>query len=296
MGALDVFTQQCKGHKLSKKFWSTRVVKGVRKHIRAFASEALDAMYILTLYCAEHEVASWPSMIQHVRALEVMNSIAMITSRPKDILLNLETWEQCEAEYQQLQQALYATKPKCHLGRHCVDSVREHGVFMSCWSPERDHHRSKLIARNCFNKCCKSILDRCNHHFHQDLLNSNELLKETYLFDAVPCTSFEAQFPGVRVLASQRAMTHIGGLSRGGFVHVVHLNSATTALVQLDLFLELQRSRTQQFFLLVGKAYALAPDQRWIPTGKHVSAPLERAARRNVVHVQPDTNIVRATL
>ena len=138
LGALDVFTQQCKGHKLSKKFWSTRVVKGVRKHIRAFASEALDAMYILTLYCAEHEVASWPSMIQHVRALEVMNSIAMITSRPKDTLLNLETWEQCEAEYQQLQQALYATKPKCHLGRHCV--------VMSCWSPERDHHRSKLIA------------------------------------------------------------------------------------------------------------------------------------------------------
>ena len=48
---LDTFTQTCKGHSLGKKFWRKRVVHTRGKHNRAFASETMDALHVLAIYC-----------------------------------------------------------------------------------------------------------------------------------------------------------------------------------------------------------------------------------------------------
>ena len=68
-------------------------------------------------------------MDDHCRALELAYKISVITSRPSDILLNVDEWERCEAEYQEIHQRLYGEKPKCHIGRHSVDCTKDFGVF-----------------------------------------------------------------------------------------------------------------------------------------------------------------------
>ena len=125
LAELDAFTNQCKGHSLKRKtFWSKRIVKKAAAHIRAFASETMDAMYVLKLFCDARGIATWRSMQEHVRALELMYAIARINCRPRDIMINLDAWEAFEAEYQEIHQRLYGTKPKCHIGRHAVDSFK----------------------------------------------------------------------------------------------------------------------------------------------------------------------------
>ena len=296
LAELDAFTNQCKGHSLKRKtFWSKRIVKKAAAHIRAFASETMDAMYVLKLFCDARGIATWPSMQEHVRALELMYAIARITCRPRDIMINLDAWEAFEAEYQEIHQRLYGTKPKCHIGRHAVDSCRDHQVYMSCWAPERDHHRSKMIANNCYNNLCKTLLDRCNHHFNRDLLNDKMMFRETHLVNADRCRSFEQQLGSICVMVASEAKCAIGTLRRGDFVYVVPMHATETTLVKVDMFLEICFP-TRSSFLLVCEALVRVAASLWMPTNQHCVAPLEQAAQRTVVHIDADTGAIRGLM
>ena len=261
--------------------------------IRAFALEVLDAVHVLMLFA---DAAIEPSgvMGEHVCALRELHNICLITSRPKDVLMNLDAWEESETEYQRLRQFLYGSKPKAHIGRHVVDSTREHEVYMTCWAPERDHSYSKAIAKNCFNKCCKTILDRSNHHFQQALLHDVNLLREVHLVDPSPCMSFQKQLgPHSAVQASRVCMTHVDCLQRGRFARVL-VGTESFALLKVEVFLEVCVPNAACAFLVLGDANdrVAGRSKAWAPARRVVSTPVDRIVRRELVYIDPDGCIV----
>ena len=293
---LDSFTRDCKGHKLPKNFWSTRVVHKVGAHIKGFASEIVDGVYVLALFC-DAVVAKSGKMADHVEAVRRMHEIILITSRANDIQLNLDVWESKEEAYQILHQRLaYGTKPKGHLGRHVVDSARIHEVLFTCWAPERDHHYSKDIAQNCFNNCSKTILDRSNHHFFEDLVRNDDILRETHLVDAVPCDCFQQQLGDDTVVtASTTIMSHVGGLKKGQYVHAWKVSSIV--VLKIELFLEVRRRFDPgSHFLLLAEAHVSRGAKTWASSQQVVCTPVDRIVRRDVVFIDPDTSLVHVTV
>ena len=142
---LDDFTRTCTKHSLSKKIWQTRVVHRKGAHIRAFASEVLEALGVLFLFC-DAVVTPAGVMDDHVKAVKLARDVALILGDARNIMLNVDKLEELQASYQELAQKLCGTKPKNHYTRYIVDCINRWKKLFSCWAPERDHQRSKQIA------------------------------------------------------------------------------------------------------------------------------------------------------
>ena len=287
---LDSFTQSVCGHNLTRSFWSTRVVQKRGAHIRAFASETLDAVYVLNLFC-DAVLAHAGVMQEHARAVRLKFEVVIIFSRPDDILHNVHRLDAVQEEYQEIHQRLYCKKPKTHLTRHIVDSILEHGVFFTCWAPEREHSRSKDIARSSFRNCGKTLLDRNNHHFYFDLLHDGDLLRETHLVNPVECDSFQQELGREsEVQASRELMSHVGAIRRGDFVHVL---SEPRFLLKAMIFLEV-RLRGQIAHVVVGYPHESLGSKMWRPKDQTACVAARQIIRRDIVRVDHASNIVQA--
>ena len=84
VASLDNFTSSVKGHKLQPGFFAARVVRNWGAHIKAFASEVVDAINVLRLFC-KAVVEPAGVMHDHVRCLCLIHAIVRIFGKPDDI-------------------------------------------------------------------------------------------------------------------------------------------------------------------------------------------------------------------
>ena len=160
---------------------------------------------------------------------------------------------------------------------------------MTCWAPERDHHYSKTIAKDCFSNCTATILDRSNYHFFSDLADNPNILEETYLKTPTP---FNAEIVGMigHSTSSWNAMTHVGELARGTYAWVVDVATLTPVLCLLKQFLRVGNDPVQ----VVCAPMAYLGAHKWCveDVGRHVVAPVSHVVSRAIVHIEPSAPLV----
>ena len=136
-----------RGHKLCRDFFATRIVRKNESHIKAFASECIDAVVVLSLFI-DLVVEPAGTIPEHVRCFRLLEDIVKILFKPDDIMLNVDTLEETMRNHQERYNGLgYKQIPTNHYTRHIVDCVRRFQLMISCFSPERDHKNSKNIAK-----------------------------------------------------------------------------------------------------------------------------------------------------
>ena len=108
---IDKYAQNVRGHQLSKDFFSTRVALKRNTTIKAFASEVIDCVNVLTLL-AVSVVAVNGVMADHVRCMQLLYVIVNILLDPENILLNVDNLENALEEHQILHSRLHKTVPK----------------------------------------------------------------------------------------------------------------------------------------------------------------------------------------
>ena len=209
-------------------------------HLKCFASECVDVVFVLNLFIdlvvSKSEIPA--AFARHVECMQLLADIAKILAKPEDILQNVNALEDKLCRHQQLYSPLYKTIPKNHFARQLTDCIRVHKVFMTCWAPERDHSNSKRVARACFKKCEKTLLDRMNYHFFRDLVESPNILQETYLIDPTPCSAFDCYLQaGAVVAASRKANCKLGEINTGTYIWVVDVPTMEPKLCTVVFFL-----------------------------------------------------------
>ena len=205
------------GLKLGKSFFASRIVTKPNAHIKAFASEVINVVYVLALFTSL-VVAPSGMMSQHVECFQLLVAIVKIMKSEAYVLANLDTLESYLEKHGTLYVELYKSIPKNHLVRHVIDCVRRHKKYMTCFAPERDHHYSKTAARHCQNRSHVPmvVLNRSNFAFFTHLqTKADTLFRETFLIDPV---SYRTGDPAVKV--SRRCMSHLGQLSKKNYVWV----------------------------------------------------------------------------
>ena len=194
--------------------------------MRSVASENIDAVHVVSLF-SKAVVAPSGKMREHVACLEKLFEITVILDKPQDIMMNVDTLEVTLSEHRRLSNDLYTCTPKGHYILDVPACIRVHGFLASCFAPERDHHVSKTVARNCFRNYMNTILHRCNYKFFEALINDEKLFSEVYLISAV------AGHTQLHTM-SDKAMTHIGILSKGDYVFVGV--DGVTVLCAIEMF------------------------------------------------------------
>ena len=238
---VDAFVRDCKGVQLPKIFFAERVVRKDSAHIKAFASECIDAVRVLGLF-TELVVVPSGRMVEDAECLRLMVEIVKLLSKTDDVPCNVDLLEDLLARHQVLYNGLYHTVPKNHFTRHIVDCVRRHKIFMSCYAPERDHSKSKGIAHWAFKNCTKTILDRSNHQFLTALQDSERLLRETYLVQPVVTDVFGDMFgPDTTILAANKLVCKLGEIDRNTYVWMYDELTQAVVLRIVVLFVEIVR-------------------------------------------------------
>ena len=286
---LDAFASDMKGHKLGRSFFSTRIVNRDGAHIKAFASETIDAVKVLAAFgsivCSGAGV-----MPDHVRSMSLLNSIGDILLAPRDINHNVDTLEQQMEEHHELVIALYHTTPKAHSTRHIVDAILRFRVQSTCFAPERSHSDSKSIARHCFRNCTKTLLDRSNFAFTYDLDHSETMFEEIYLPKPNICESLGELVSeyGTEVYAGFEIMSHIGNLKRNDYVYLVPSGATVPILGHVLVFIEVKGDA----FLVVFQPYRRVGEQEWAEDNPASVANVRRVVRKDIVYVMQSGPVV----
>ena len=238
---LDTFAHSCKGHRLPKKFFSERIVYKAQQHIKAFASECMDAVYVLGLF-TDMVVIPSGRFAAAAACFKLLVQIQKVLANADNVYRNVDLLEDLTARHQISYNTMgYHRIPKHHFGRHIVDCVRRHKVFMSCFAPERDHSASKHIANHSFRNSTMTILDRSNYQFFAALQHSETLFRETYLQNAVEIQSYNHLLEaGATVFASDKLVCKFGEVSKDTYVWMYDEQSQEPVLRISQLFLEVR--------------------------------------------------------
>ena len=288
LGDLDSFSATVKGHTLRKRFFTDRVVTRKDAHIRAFATEVIDAVKVLVLF-SDAVLAKTDKMPEHVRCLHLLNDIGDILRKQNDILLNVHRLDAMMEEHQEVYTRLYKSIPKNHLVRHVVDCILRHRKAMSCFAPERAHNTSKKITTHAYKHCSKTLLDRWNFKFFDALQHDETMFQEIHLVNPVPCPLFVQQLPpSTAVKASDQIMTQIGGVRKGDYVHIYDPQAGSPVLGRVVACLEVRPMlATESHFLLLCMPHQSLGDKHWAVKEPIVPMSVRSLLRRDCVRIDP---------
>ena len=298
---LDNFAAKCAGHKLDGNFFTNRIVHNGNAHIKAFASECVDAVHVLELF-VDMVVQPAGVLQDHVACFKLVCKIVKILGKPKDILLNVAELERTLEQHQTLYIQLYKSIPKNHLTRHIVDCILRWETLFTCWAPERDHANSKAIARYAWNNCTRTILDRENWLFFKDLECDTDLLQETHFCETLPvrCDVFDSMLPpGSVATVSDRLCSPIGRVQKNEYVWAVDEVSRRPVLFFVKFFLCVKVPMVPEAYFFTAGLQLAPRGSTWATTvvSPVVLKPVCTLLRRAVVHVESlDPVVVHASL
>ena len=291
---LDTFAARAKGHKLKRDFFQKRIVANPDGHIKAFASETIEAVKVLIAY-SDVVIVQAGVMHEHVRCLRLLGTMGDILFKPADINQNVRVLEQTAEEHHELSVRLYNTIPKTHFLRHVVDCILRFGLVMNCFSSERTHHDSKSIAKHCFNNCTKTLLDRSNFHFAYDLLNCDTLFEEIYMMRPVECDVLANHVgPNTEVLAATEVMSHIGHIKKGDYVHLCLPGVPAPTLGRVLVFLELKPAFGNPGIdhLVLYQPHRGLGCRQWAEASPTHCAHVRNVLRRDIVYVAEGSPVI----
>ena len=294
---LDAFTNDIRGVKLGKKFFQSRTVLRVDAHIKAFAAEVIDCVYVLALFA--HIVLTPAGVMQaRVECLMKLYDVTVMLGQTNDIVRNVDLLEKASAEHHECYNRLYKSIPKEHLHRHVVDKIRKHGFYISCWAPERDHHFSKMIAHCAYNKCTQTVLDRCNYHFFTDIMTNEDMLREIHLQKPTKtCDAFASELrTTLTVKAASKIMCQIGGLAHGDYLHVYDVSTRSPVLVVCDFFLEVASRFASPLFFLVCYVHSSVSPGKWVSNSGKSCINIQCVLQRAVAHIDSDSGLVQTVV
>eukprot|EP00959_Pyramimonas_sp_CCMP1952_P358517 7506658-Pyramimonas_sp.AAC.1 len=143
---------------LPKMFFQERYVKGVNKHIRAFASEVLSATVVLTMFMEEVVEDDDEVLSDHLLILKMQRAIfdALERGDLEDARSTIEAYY----EYAKLYARLYpeCRKPKLHFTLHALQSWVDVGILLSCFSTERKRRTFKKTMTFSYRAACSTAL------------------------------------------------------------------------------------------------------------------------------------------
>ena len=148
---LDEFTKSVRmpktASRLGPKFWRKRIVNKPKRHMRAFASEMLTAIFILGAFL-DAVIKPLGSLPDHVRCFDSLRTLVCIFESGSRALLRIGLLRTTLREHHEMYVELYADciKPKLHYLRHIPDVFEDFGTALSCFSTERKHKESKKIV------------------------------------------------------------------------------------------------------------------------------------------------------
>ena len=274
---LDVFSLSVRGHKLPKYFFTTRF-SPTGNSMKAFASETIDAIHVLTHF-AYAVLDPAGAMRDHVACMKKLFLITIILGKSEDIMLNVDALEKHTYEHKCLYNALYHSIPKGHYVLDIARCIRKHGQLATCFAPERDHHFSKTIGRHCFRNCTSTILQRCNYRFFEAAINDATMFQEVYFIQPEI-----GQTPQQTI--SDKAMTKIGFLTKGDFVFTARVGQVR--LCTIGMFLSVQEAAREPVHFAVCHVYESQGPQKWVRSSQteryHVGCILRRGIVRVDVH------------
>lgn len=170
---LDKFSAEVKMPKSSRlgaRFFQERIAGSRGSHLRAFASEVLNAIAVLGLFC---DVVLRPThkLLPHVACFDDLRSMVNILRRSDAYTMEGQLQILLERHHKSFL-ALYpdCVKPKLHFLKHAISSICREKVNLSCFAPERKHKEAKAAASSSFGSVDKPILHRLAYTFLDRML------------------------------------------------------------------------------------------------------------------------------
>ena len=131
--------------------------------LRAFASETIQVLTVLTVFCVEW-LEPKALLLEEVECLKLMAQIDQMLRRGDAVARTpaIERLDELIEDHHRRFVALYPTvvTPKLHYFRHIPDLIKRWGVYLNCWAPERKHRVSKRVAAHCFRNFAPTITVR----------------------------------------------------------------------------------------------------------------------------------------
>ena len=160
---------------------------------------------------------------------------------------------------------------------------------MTCFAPERDHHFSKTIARSAYDNCTKTVLDRSNFHFSEDIIHDDGILQEVRLVKPVECAVVAARVrQGTRANASNEIMCQIGHVAKGNYVHVNR--GGQSCLAAAIAFLEVQQPlQDKPSYHMMCYMHTRLGSKRWSKQPRAIGTTVSAIIRKDVVYVNCPT-------
>ena len=124
-----------------------------------------------------------------------------------------------------------------------------------------------------------------NYHFFRDLVESPNILQETYLIDPTPCSAFDCYLQaGAVVAASRKANCKLGEINTGTYIWVVDVPTMEPKLCTVVFFWILICLHT--YIRVLCSPLVYHGDNKW--HGRTVVEPVSAMLSRAVVHVGSD--------
>jgi len=178
LAALDAFVATVSigsgRSKLSKTFFSDRIVSRPDAHMKAFASEMLTAIQVLGIF-ADVVLKPMGALGPHLQCFDMLREIANTLVLGDVVATMMPRMREVTKAHHELFATLYpgCVKPKMHYLKHAVECIGRFGKNLSCFGPERRHKDAKAIANVSYHNVCKSMLVRLTHSFFLDMADQS---------------------------------------------------------------------------------------------------------------------------
>ena len=144
---------------IAKKFFQARIVRGAKKHVRAFASEVLSAITFLGFFI-DAVVQTLPVLrdvlSRHLACFDLLR--VMLAILQKGDLKDLATLRNATQMHHTLYRTLYHCIPKLHNQGHVADFWEFWEALLSCFGPERHHRFFKRVMSFSYRQSSRTVL------------------------------------------------------------------------------------------------------------------------------------------
>jgi hypothetical protein len=231
---IDRFQQRVKPFKgkLTKSFFKDRIVDGVGKHMRCFASECMTAVMVMAFFI---NLVLGPSgkLVEECVCFRLLEKLVFrICKRTSDYAtLALEA----AMQHQELFIKLYpdCAKPKLHYLLHAIRSWIISGEFLDCMGAEAEHKMPKRVMAFAYKSCTFTAMAYLLHDFFE-AVQKVETFMSTHLSGGVVDCDYKLVLSGQEVC--------IRGMSRDIMTPIGHFSSRDnvrfgTCIGTVDFFL-----------------------------------------------------------
>ena len=252
--------------KLTRSFFQDRMVRNVRGHIRAYASEVLTVVLVLGFFLDVNR--AWfddDSMLPYLDCFDLLRVMLGIFQRGDRN--DLPTLRIAMQTHHELYRSLYHCIAKVHGQVHIMDYWDYWGPLLSCFGPERHHKLFKKVCSYSYNKFERSTLAHDVRAWAK-ALSRPQLFQPIHLCGKLRQCRCELRWPGCRNLVILHAWsgsltTEHGLIAKGD---VVQYTCGATVSIAVALGFAWSDSTEVESYLAVVEPCTFVASSIWEKT------------------------------